>query len=326
MSDKIRWGILSTANIGRGRVIPAIHQSNNGQVAAVASRNLEKAQAFATATNIPTAYGSYEALIEDPNIDAIYIPVPNSEHAEWSIRCAEASKATLCEKPLASNATEAQRIVDAFAARQVLFAEAFMYRFHPQTTHVKRMLADGAIGDLQTISATFTFPLRSEENIRLSKTLAGGAVMDVGCYCINVMRLMTGEEPIQAKAVARLGVQTEVDESLAGTLIFPSGVVGHFDCSLRAQRVHTYDLRGTEGRILVEEAFVPTAESATKIRVWQGDRYQEITTPPINQYTLMVEDFADALLSNRPPRFKPQDAVANMQVIDALLASARGKE
>ncbi|MBZ0276228.1 MAG: Gfo/Idh/MocA family oxidoreductase [Anaerolineae bacterium] len=322
MTEKIRWGILSTANIGNKRVIPAIHQARNGVVAAVASRSLDKAQAFADATDIPKAYGSYEELLADPEIDAIYNPLPNSEHAIWSIRCAEAGKPVLCEKPLASDAAEAQRMVDAFAERGIPFAEAFMYRFHPQTVKVREMVASGAVGRLTTVQSSFTFPISNEANIRLSQSLAGGALMDVGCYCVNVMRLMTGEEPVQASALAQVGESSGVDETLAGVLSFPSGVVGHFDCGLRSHRTHTYEIRGTEGRILVESAFAMEPDEQPVIRWWRGNEYQEIVMPAVNHYTLMAEDFADALLLNRPPRFSGQDGVENMRVLDQLLAAA----
>lgn len=326
MTDRIRWGILSTANIGRARVIPAIQQSDNGDVVAVASRTAERARTFADQLNIPTAYGSYEELIADPNVDAIYIPVPNSEHAEWSIRCAEAGKPTLCEKPLASNADEAQQIVDEFKSRSLLFAEAFMYRFHPQTQRVKQMIDDGAVGTVHIINAAFTFALRDENNIRLSKELEGGSLMDVGCYCVNAMRHMTGEEPETGQAVAHFGEQTGVDEWLAGTLKFPSNITGHFDSGLRSQRTHMYDIRGSAGRILVEQAFTVPDDQPSTIRYWHGDAYDEIEIPATNHYRLMVEDFADALINNRPPRFDPQDAVENMRVIDMLLASARSAQ
>lgn len=326
MTEPIRWGILSTANIGRGRVIPAIQQSSNGVVAAVASRDIDRAQRFADSLNIPIAYGSYEELIEAPEIDAIYNPLPNSLHAEWSIRCAEAGKPTLCEKPLASDAAEAQIMVDAFADRGVLFAEAFMYRFHPQTVRVKQLVDSGVIGNLQGVMAAFTFPISNEANIRLQKDLAGGSLMDVGCYCVNVIRLMTGEEPSDVQALANMGAASGVDESLTGILKFESGVLAHFDCSLRAGYNHSYQIRGTQGRILVEEGFVMDATRSTTIRVWENagprqDIYSEITIPATNHYQLMVEDFADALLNDRAPRYAPQDAVSNMQVIDALLAS-----
>lgn len=323
MSQKVRWGILSTANIGLGRVVPAIHDSANGEVVAVASRSLEKAQEFASKANIPTAYGSYEELLADPNIDAIYNPLPNSEHALWSMRCADAGKPTLCEKPLASDANEAQQMVDYFKARDLLFAEAFMYRFHPQTQQVKKLVDDGAIGQLTVMQASFTFVISDENNIRLSKPLAGGSLMDVGCYCVNVLRLMSGEEPDRVQAAARYGERSQVDEVLAGVLGFPSGVVGHFDCSLRTHFSHRYELRGTGGRILVDAGFVMGADSPTTIRLWQGDDYQEIEIAPANSYQLMAEDFADALLNGRPPRYDPQDGVNNMHVIDRLLASTR---
>lgn len=196
-----------------------------------------------------------------------------------------------------------------------------MYRFHPQTQRVKDMVDNGAIGDLMAMQAAFTFPVGDEENVRLNKDLAGGSVMDVGCYCVNVMRLMSGAEPYRAHAFAHIGDDSGVDESLTGILMFSGNIVGHFDSSLRTYRTHTYELRGTQGRIRVDEGFVMSADSETVIHHWQGDDYQQITIPPANSYTLMVEDFADALLNERPPRFHPQDAVQNMQVIDHLIAS-----
>lgn len=320
MPDKIRLGILSTAGIGRKRVIPALKQAHNLEVAAVASRDLARAQAFAADLGIPRAYGSYEELLADPAIDAIYNPLPNSMHLEWSVKAAEAGKPMLCEKPLAKDAADAQAMVDAFATRGLLFAEAFMYRFHPQIERVKALIDQGELGTLQTMSAAFTFVVRQEDDIRLSQTLAGGALRDVGCYCINIQRLMTGEEPEQVQGAGRVGAASGVDEALAGVLRFPSGVVGHFDCSLRAQQTHLFDVRGTRGRILIEKAFVPAPDEPTFIRFWHGERYEEIRIPPANHYTLMGVDFAAALLENRPPRFAPGDGVANMRVIDTLLA------
>lgn len=319
MTDKVRWGILSTANIGR-RVIPAIQASHNGEVAAVCSRSLERAQAFAAEQGIPRALGSYEALIADDEIDAIYNPLPNSMHAEWSIKCAEAGAPTLCEKPFASDAAEAQTIVDAFEKREVLLAEAFMYRFHPQQAKVKEILAAGGIGDLQIINSSFSFAISDEGNIRLSKALAGGALMDVGCYCVNLMRFMTGEEPARVTASGRIGATTGVDEALAGTFEFPSGVIGHFDCGLRAHRQHTYTLKGTDGMIVVPTSFVPDKSAATLVWHWRGDDYDEHVIPAADHYQLMAEDFADALINKRAPRFPAADAVRNMLVVDELLS------
>lgn len=319
MPDQIRWGILSTANIGR-KVIPAIHNSRNGVVAAVASRSLERARAFAAEQNIPTVYGSYEELLQSDQVDAIYNPLPNSMHAEWSIKCAQAGKATLCEKPFASDAAEAQTIVDAFASRDILLAEAFMYRFHPQHAKVKSILAEGGIGELQIITSSFTFFISDPANIRLSKPLAGGGLMDVGCYCVNLMRFMTGEEPATVSAVGNIGAQTGVDEILAGLLKFPSGVIGHFDCGLRAARQQSYALKGTSGSLVVSSSFTPDKGKESVLQQWQGDELTEHIIAPVDQYELMVEDFADALLTGRAPRFPPSDAVQNMQVTDQMLA------
>ena len=286
MSKKIRWGILSSARIGR-RVIPAIQASRNGE------------------------------------IDAIYNPLPNSMHAEWSVKCAQAGIPTLCEKPFASDAPEAQSIVDAFAERDLPLAEAFMYRYHPQHAKAREILAAGGIGELQIINSSFTHPVADDADIRLSKELAGGALMDVGCYCVNLMRFMTGEEPDRATAAARFGAQTGVDEALAGALEFPSGVIGHFDCGLRTASQHSYTLKGTSGMITVPQSFVIDKAVDGIVRHWQGDNFSEHVIPAIDQYQLMVEDFADALLDGRPPRFAPSDAVSNMIVVDKLLASAR---
>jgi predicted dehydrogenase len=244
-------------------------------------------------------------------------------HAEWAIKCAEAGKPTLCEKPLASTADEAQKMVDAFKSRHVLFAEAFMYRFHPQSQRAQYMVQDGAIGDLQIMTASFSFCLVHEGNIRLSKALAGGALMDVGCYCINSMRFITGEDPIQGQAFAHFGDESDVDETIVASLEFPSGVYGHFDASLRAHRIHSYEIRGTEGRIVLPESYTPAYDSPTMIHFWQGNHYEAIEVEAVDQYQLMVEDFADAFINSRPPKFDPQDAVENMRVIDMLLDSAR---
>jgi xylose dehydrogenase (NAD/NADP) len=324
MDKAVRWGIISTANIGANHVIPAIHHSHNGAVAAVASRDLSRAEAFARANDIPTAYGSYEELLADPNIDAVYNPLPNHLHAAWSIRAAGAGKATLCEKPFASDAAEAQGMVDAFAERGVLLAEAFMYRFHPRTRRIKELIDDGAIGDVHAIHAAFSFDIDNEDDIRLRRDMAGGALMDVGCYCVNVMRFMTGEEPDRASAQAEFGAQSGVDERLVGALGFPSGVFGMFDCSLRTPDWQWYEIRGKKGRIVVDQAFVPSPDEEATFQLWHGDEVAIIAVSPVDQYQLMVEDFADALLNDRPPRFLPQDGVANMAVIDRLLASARG--
>lgn len=194
-----------------------------------------------------------------------------------------------------------------------------MYRFHPQTQTVKRLIDEGAIGTVNSIASSFTFPIGNEDDIRLDSSLAGGGLMDVGCYCVSIMRFLTGEEPATGKALAVIGERSQVDETLVGILQFPSGVLGHFDCGVRSHVENNYEVRGTKGRILVERAFVIPEDAV--VRVWRGNDYEEIRIPTANSYTLMTEDFSDAILNNRAPLFAPQDAVANMAVIDMLLAS-----
>lgn len=321
MADKIRWGILSTARIGRNHVIPAIHESYNGEVVAVASRDLERARDFAEENDIPNAYGSYDDLLSDPDIDAIYNPLPNDQHGSWSMRAAEAGKHVLCEKPLAANADEARQMVEKFKQHNVLLAEAFMYRFHPQTIRVKEMVKAGAIGTLNTINSVFTFPIGDESDIRLFGSMAGGSIMDVGCYCVGVMRFVTDEEPVQVSAFADFN-DRGADERAVGILRFPSGVLGHFDCGMRSQLANTVELRGSEGRIFVEQAFVPVKNRPTLIRYWHGDSYEAIEIEPASQYQRMVEDFADSLLNNRPPRYPAEDSIYAMELLDRLRASA----
>lgn len=228
-----------------------------------------------------------------------------------------------CEKPLASNAEEAQQMVDAFAELGQLLAEAFMYRYHPRTVRVKELVDDGAVGEVQFIQADFTFPIDSEDNIRLQPEMAGGALMDVGCYCINVMRLMTGEEPDRVSGIGEFGEASGVDESLVGALGFPSGVLGVLTCGMRSPARQAYTIRGTEGDIYVNPAYGPGADSAAPVQIRRGDSAQTLTFQPVDQYQLMVEDFAEALLTGSQPRYPVADAVANMRVIDRMLASAR---
>jgi len=323
--DKVRWGILSTANIGRQRVIPGIQNSKNGVVRAIASRGVERAQEVAGELNIPHAYGSYEELLADPDIDAIYNPLPNHMHASWSIKAAEAGKPMLCEKPFASDAAEAQQMVDVFKNQNILLAEAFMYRFHPRTQRVKQLVDEGAVGDIQMMKATFSFlmsPERRPDDIRLKKEMAGGALMDVGCYCVNVIRLMAGEEPKRVTASAKWA-DDGVDMNLVGTLEFPSGALAHFGCGFDAIFNSSYEILGNEGRILVEAGFVAEPDATQTVHVWRGSKHEAITIPGVDHYQLMAEDFADALLNGRPPRYDPQDAVENMHVLDRLYVSAR---
>ncbi|HZW04951.1 MAG TPA: Gfo/Idh/MocA family oxidoreductase [Anaerolineaceae bacterium] len=323
MSDKIlRWGVLSTANIGRVAVCPAIQASANGELLAVGSRSAGKAQAFAEALGIPRAYGSYEALLADPELGAVYIALPNSLHKEWAIRAAEAGKHILCEKPLALNAGECLEMNAAARANGVQLMEAFMYRFHPRTAKVLDVIRTGALGPLEALEATFTFRLRNPENIRYNRELGGGALMDVGCYCVNWFRTAAGRQPVEVCAWANWA-ETGVDRNLIGMLRFEGGLLAHFTCSLSAERRETCLAAGQDAYLEIPAAFLP---GAGPVEYWETRDRQARQVFPVDgadEYRLMVEHFADCVQTGRPPRYSPLEAAENMQVIAALLESAR---
>lgn len=325
MNDRrIRWGVISTANIGRAAVNPAIQASSNGELVAVASRTGARATAFAAEHGISRAYNSYEALLGDEDIDAVYIPLPNSMHREWTIRAAEAGKHVLCEKPLALDAEECEQMAAAADDAGVKLMEAFMYRFHPRTERVVEMLRKGAIGEPRTVRSAFTFRLRSDDDIRLDPDLGGGALMDVGCYCVNVSRTLAGEEPESVQAVAHW-TERGVDDLLAGMLRFPGGLVAHFDCALTLERSEAYEVGGTDASLRVESAFLPGTGDVEILEGRGRDGVTHHEIDGVDEYRLMVEHFADCVLDDREPRYPASEAAANMRVIEALYSSARAE-
>ena len=323
MSDvTLRWGILSTANIGRAAVIPAIHASRNGDVVAVASREPERAEAFASANDIPRHFGSYEALLDAEDVDALYIPLPNSLHREWTIAACAAGKHVLCEKPLALDAAECQEMEDAAREHGVTLMEAFMYRFHPRTERVLELLRGGALGELRAIQASFSFRLTKPDNIRLQPELGGGSLMDVGCYCVNVARTLAGREPVEVQAFAGWA-DTGVDAEMAGSLRFDGGLVAQFDSALTLERRERYAAAGPDGHVVVESAFLPgTGETVIEEHHGRGESVMH-SVPGADEYQLMVEHFADCVLKNETPRYSAAEAAANMRAIEALYRSAR---
>ena len=320
--DSLRFGILSTARVGRRRVVPAMQQAPNIVVRAVASRDGERAHAFARTLNIPKAYGCYEDLLADPEVDAVYIPLPNALHCQWTVKAAQAGKHVLCEKPLASNAQEAGEMIAACEANHVLLMEAFMYRFHPQNEHVLALIQGGAIGPVRMLRAVFTFTIGSS-NIRLDAALAGGSLMDVGCYCVSVARTVVGAEPRAVSAFAHFGAASGVDEAMAGVLEFKDGILATFECGFRVPFRAHYEVVGERARIEVPRPFI-TENQATRIVLHHpDDRTQSHTFPPLDQYTRMVEHFADAVLNGTALRYTPGEARAQMRVLDALAESAK---
>jgi D-xylose 1-dehydrogenase (NADP+, D-xylono-1,5-lactone-forming) len=318
----LRWGVLSTANIGRIAVNPAIRASSNGELAAVASRDAEKARAFAEAGGFPRHHGSYEALLEDPHVDAVYIPLPNGMHREWSIKAAEHGKHVLCEKPLGLDAAECLEMAAAADANGVVLMEAFMYRFHPRIDRIIERVRAGAIGELRGIRSAFTFRLTRMTDIRWRRELGGGALMDVGCYCVNVSRTVAGAEPVEVAAWADF-TGGDVDARLAGMLRFDGDVFAQFDCALTMERREMCEVAGTDGVLAIEDAFLP-GTGDTDIRTLRGRAQPSVeTVPGADEYRLMVEHFARCALDGTPLRYPATEAAANMRVIDALLASAR---
>jgi predicted dehydrogenase len=319
--ERLRWGIVSTANIGRTSVIPAIQQSSNGEVVAVASRGTDRAADFAAELDIPRAYGSYADLLADDDLDAVYIPLPNSLHHEWTIRSAEAGKHILCEKPLALNGAECLEMASAASSNGVKLMEAFMYRFHPQVDLTLELLKQGVIGAPKMIYAAFTFRLTDPDNIRWEPELGGGALMDVGCYCVNVSRTLAGAEPVEVQATAEWA-DTGVDAQLMGTLRFAGGLVAQIACAMTLKRREVVQIAGPDGFIDVPHTFIPGTEDATIVEHHGGDEPIVHTAPGVDEYQLMVEHFADCVLHDLPVRYPPTEAAANMRVIDALYRSA----
>lgn len=318
---KLRWGILSTANIARVAVIPAMRASRNGDVRAVASRNRERAYAFASDLGIPQSYGSYEAILGDHDVDAIYIGLPNGLHCEWTVKAAEAGKHVLCEKPLGATGAECEKMDRAARESGVVLMEAFMYRFHPRTERVSKLIRDGAIGPLRAIQSTFTFRLRRSDDIRLRKDLAGGALKDVGCYCVNLSRTLAAAEPVEVQAFASWA-ESGVDSQMAGTLRFESGLLAQFDCALTLERRELYQAAGPDGHLSVSSAFLP-GEGETTIEEHHGRQGRSVhTLPGADEYRLMVEHFADSVLEGREVRYPPSEAAANLRAIEALYRSA----
>ena len=326
----IRWGVMSTANIGRAAVIPAIRQAHNSELIAVASRSQAAADDFAAAQAIPQALGSYAALLASPEIDAVYIPLPNNLHKEWSIKAADAGKHVLCEKPLALSAAECDEMAAAAAANGVLLMEAFMYRFHPRMERVLTLVEQGVIGTPRVFQGAFTFRLTQADNIRFQAELGGGALMDVGCYCVNAARTIAGREPTRVQATAAWNA-TGVDNRLAATLYFgeDSGedsdgeFTAQFDCALTMARREAFLVAGDDGFLTVDDAFLPGTRDVTIGEHHGRDNVVTHTIDGVDEYQLMIEHFADCIIHQRPPRYGPAEAAANLRVIEALYRSAR---
>ncbi len=319
----MNFGVLSTANIGRAAVVPAIRETDH-DLLAVASRDAASAEAFADEFGIPRAYGSYADLLADDELDAVYNPLPNALHAEWTEKAADAGLHVLCEKPLAVDAAEARRLDEYCDEREVTLMEAFMYRYHPRTERVAEIVRD-ELGDVRSVKASFQFPMDDPENVRLDPDLAGGSLMDVGCYAVSAARLLLGE-PDRAYATTHDAGDYGVDTKLAGVLEYDGGATAEVSCGFETDDAQWYRVEAEDGWLEAREAFVPRDDAGVEIEYEVDGRHAVERFDPTDQYRLEVEHFAACVESGESPRTDADEAVRNMAAIDALYESAERGE
>jgi predicted dehydrogenase len=326
MQSKIRWGILSTAKIAREKVIPAMQKGKFCEIAAIASRNATSAHAEAKRLGISTAYGSYEELLADKTIQAIYIPLPNHMHVEWAIKCLEAGKHVLCEKPIAMNPAEAEKLADYARSKPGLkLMEAFMYRFHPQWQHAKKLVREKQIGELRTIQSFFSYYNTDPNNIRNKPEAGGGAMMDIGCYCVSLSRFIYEKEPQRVLGKVEYDPLLGTDIISSGMLDFGNGT-GSFTCSTQLAPYQRVNILGTEGRIEIEIPFNAPSDRATRLWLHKKNSSEEITFDITDQYTIQGDLFSQAILNNQPVPTPIEDALNNTRAIHAVLQSDKEKK
>lgn len=330
MSKKLRWGVLSTANIGLKKVIPAMRRGEHTQVIAIASRDLDKARRAASALNIPSAYGSYEELLADPQVDAIYNPLPNHLHVPWTTRAAEAGKHVLCEKPIAMDAAQAKTLLAVRDRAGVKIGEAFMIRSYPQWLRLGELLREGRIGDLRLVTGVFSYFNVNPANIRNILEIGGGALMDIGCYLVHASRFAFGRQPLRVVAAIDRDPAMRTDRLTSALMDFETGHAT-FTCSTQLipyQKVH---FLGTRGRIEIEIPFNAPPDRPTRIFIdssgdLTGSGIVSETFPVSDQYTMQAEAFARAVWENSELPVSLEDSIGNMAVIDALFQSARSSQ
>jgi len=316
---KLNWGLLSTARINQA-LIPVLKASRRNRLAAVGSRSAKSAKAYARQWGISRAHGSYEDLLADPEIDVIYVSLPNHLHAEWTVKALQAGKHVLCEKPLALTLDEVDQMEQAAVRSGKVLAEAFMYRHHPQTLKVMDIMTSGSLGTLQLIKGAFTFNLTRAADIRLTKETGGGSIWDVGCYPISYTRMVTGSEPVEVFGWQVLG-EGGVDESFLGQMRFPDGVWAEFDCGFRSPSRWYMEIVGTKGALSIPSPFKPGLRES--ITLTRDKAAETIKIPGEELYRGEVEDMADAILSGKKPRVRVADSRGNVAAILGLREAAR---
>jgi predicted dehydrogenase len=325
MPEAVRWGVLGAANIAVQKVIPGMQRCGLSRVAAIASRDLHKAQHAAQNLGIARAYGSYEELIADPEIEVVYIPLPNHLHVPWSTRAADAGKHVLCEKPIALAGSEARTLLAVRDRTGAQIGEAFMVRTHPQWLRVREMVEEGRIGELRLVTGHFSYYKRDPENIRARVEYGGGALLDIGCYPVNIARWLFGAEPTEVIAKIERDPDMRVDRLVSAVLHFPAGQSA-FTCSTQLVPYQRMHILGTRGRIEVEIPFNAPPNRGCRLfvddgRDLMGRSVETIELPAADQYALQADAFSEAIRYGRPVPVPLEDAIANMAVIDALFRS-----
>jgi D-xylose 1-dehydrogenase (NADP+, D-xylono-1,5-lactone-forming) len=316
VANAVKWGIVSTADINR-KVIPGAHASPKVELVAVASRDQARADEYAKTWEIERAYGSYEALLADPEIEAVYISLPNTMHCDWSVKALEAGKHVLCEKPLSRHADEVEAAFDAAARTGLSLSEAFMYRHNPQTKRAKELVDGGAIGELRLVRSAFSYSLYDEDNIRLRTDVEGGALMDVGCYTVSGSRLFAGE-PEKVHGEAWLG-PSGTDWVFAGTLRFPGDVLALFDCGTAMPERDELEAIGSEGSLFLDD---PWHCNVPVIELRRDGKVEPIELEPVDSYRLELENVSDAIRGEGELLLGRDDAVGQARVLEALHRSA----
>lgn len=326
MSRKVRWGVLGAAKIAREKVIPAMQQGELCEVAGIASRDAEKAQRTAASLGIPKSYGTYEEMLADPEIDAIYNPLPNHLHVPWSIKSAEAGKHVLCEKPIGLSTGEARELIRVRDRTGVKIGEAFMARSHPQWRRAKELVRSGEIGELRLISGAFSYFNRDPANVRNHRDWGGGGLMDIGCYPVTLSRLIFAAEPLRAIASFERDPEFGTDRLTSAILEYPGGAQCVFFCSTQLVAYQRMHLLGVKGRIELEIPFNAPKDRPARLLIDNGSslhgdgiRVEEIAV--CNQYTIQGDLFARAILDNGDVPTPLEDALRNMAAIDALFRS-----
>ncbi|MHB8974171.1 MAG: Gfo/Idh/MocA family protein [Pirellulaceae bacterium] len=319
--QKVRWGILSTAKIGTEKVIPAMQRGEYGEVTAIASRDLPRAQQAARRLGIPKAYGSYDELLRDADIDAVYNPLPNHLHVPVSIQALEAGKHVLCEKPLALTSHEAQRLADAAQQHPRLkVMEAFMFRHHPQWQRALSLVCEGAIGELRTIQSFFSYFNDDPRNIRNDRQLGGGGLMDIGCYPISLSRFVFGAEPLRVLGIIEYDPRFHTDRLASAILDFGSGTSA-FTCSTQLAPYQRVNIFGTDGRVEIEIPFNAPTDRPCKLWHQRGSTSELIEFDICDQYTIQGDLFARAIRDDTEVPTPLADGIANMRVIEAIVRS-----